>query len=224
MGLIVSLTIWPNSTSPRSRSTSPRSTFPRLFVDVLGWNHAPAPERAWQEDGTTQHTFARRMVAELGGVAVLQVVAADGLARRSHARGASGSIVSQQHAENILIFTDQRERASQSQWYWVKRGKDEATGKPKNTPRRHEYFRGQPVDLFASKLQAMVVDLSDSTPQAACRCSKRRAASRPRWTSKDHQAFFTAYSEQHASAARRRSKASTTSATGAGTPRSCSTG
>ena len=25
--------------------------FPRLFVDVLGWNQAPASLRSWQEDG-----------------------------------------------------------------------------------------------------------------------------------------------------------------------------
>src|SRR4029077_20105456 len=65
------------------------------------------------------------------------------------------------HAENIIIFTEKRDEAAQSLWYWVKRTKDEITGRPKNTPRRHEYFRGQPVDLFASKLQAMVVELSE---------------------------------------------------------------
>lgn len=126
--------------------------FPRLFVEVLGWNHAPAAERAWQKDGTTQHTFARRMVAELGGVAVLQVVPATGWPDET-TRANIWKHLSHRHVENIIIFTDKRERASQSLWYWVKRGKDEVTGRPKNTPRRHEYFRGQPVDLFASKLQ-----------------------------------------------------------------------
>ena len=134
--------------------------FPRLFVDVLGWNQAPVSARAWREGGTAHHAFAWRMVAELGGVAVLQVVAAEGWPEEA-TRAAIWKHLSQHHAENILIFTERRENASQSLWYWVKRGRDEATGKPKNTPRRHDYFRGQPVDLFASKLQAMVVELSE---------------------------------------------------------------
>ncbi|MBE0620384.1 MAG: ATP-binding protein [Burkholderiales bacterium] len=171
--------------------------FPRLFVEVLGWNHAPTAERAWQEDGTTEHTFARRMVAELGGVAVLQVVPATGWpdeATRAHI----WKHLSHRHVENIIIFTDRRERASQSLWYWVKRGKDEATGKLKNTPRRHEYFRGQPVDLFASKLQAMVVELSEL--DTAGRMPVLEAARRIQAAldvDKTTKRFFTSYSEQH---------------------------
>ena len=52
--------------------------FARLFTEVLGWNHPPSVSRSWQRDIATQHPFSRRWVAELGGVAVLQVVAADG--------------------------------------------------------------------------------------------------------------------------------------------------
>jgi hypothetical protein len=171
--------------------------FPSLFVEVLGWNHAPMAEQGWQEDGTTQQSFARRMVAELGGVAVLQVVPATGWpdeATRAHI----WKHLSQRHAENIVIFTDQRERASQSLWYWVKRGKDEATGKPKNTPRRHEYFRGQPVDLFASKLQAMVVELSEL--DTAGRMPVLEAARRIQAAldvEKTTKRFFASYSEEH---------------------------
>ena len=172
--------------------------FPRLFVEVLGWNQAPASLRAWQEDGTTHHAFARRMVAELGGVAVLQVVAAEGWPDEA-TRSAVWKHLSHQHAENILIFTDSREAASQSQWYWVKRGRDEATGKPKLTPRRHDYFRGQPVDLFASKLQAMVVELSEL--DASGRMPVLEAARRIQAAldvDKTTKKFFARYSEQHA--------------------------
>lgn len=171
--------------------------FPRLFVEVLGWNHAPAAERAWQEDSTTQQTFARRMVAELGGVAVLQVVPASGWPDEA-TRAQIWKHLSHRHVENIIIFTDRRERASQSLWYWVKRGKDEVTGKPKNTPRRHEYFRGQPVDLFASKLQAMVVELSEL--DTAGRMPVLEAARRIQAAldvEKTTKRFFTSYSEQH---------------------------
>ena len=172
--------------------------FPRLFVDVLGWNQAPASLRAWQDDGTTHHAFARRMVAELGGVAVLQVVATEGWPDEA-TRSAVWKHLSHQHAENILIFTDRRESASQSQWYWVKRGRDEATGKPKLTPRRHDYFRGQPVDLFASKLQAMVVELSEL--DASGRMPVLEAARRIQAAldvDKTTKKFFARYSEQHA--------------------------
>jgi len=171
--------------------------FPRLFVEVLGWNHAPTAERAWQEDGTTQHNFARRMVAELGGVAVMHVVPTTGWpdeATRAHI----WRHLSHRHVENIIIFTDRRERASQSLWYWVKRGKDEVTGKPKNTPRRHEYFRGQPVDLFASKLQAMVVEISEL--DTAGRMPVLEAARRIQAAldvEKTTKRFFISYSEQH---------------------------
>ncbi len=173
--------------------------FPRLFVNVLGWNQAPLAARAWQEDVTAQHTFTRRMVAELGGVAVLQVVASDGWPDES-TRAAVWKHLSHQHAENILIFTDRLEGASQSQWYWVKRGRDDSTGKPRNTPRRHDYFRGQPVDLFASKLQAMVVELSEldsAGRMPVLEAARRIQAALDVDTTTKH--FFKRYSEQHES-------------------------
>lgn len=172
--------------------------FPRLFTEVLGWNQAPASARNWQEDAGAGHSFSRRMVAELGGVAVLQVVAAEGWPDET-TRAAIWKHVSQHHAENILIFTDQREGASKSQWYWVKRGRDEATGKPKNTPRRHDYFRGQPVDLFASKLQAMVVELSEldaSGRMPVLEAARRIQAALDVDTTT--RKFFKRYEEQHA--------------------------
>lgn len=171
--------------------------FPRLFVDVLGWNQAPTTTRTWQDEIAARHLFAHRMVAELGGVAVLQVVAAEGWPDET-TRAAIWKQLSQHHAENILIFTDRREAASQSQWYWVKRDRDEATGKPKNTPRRHDYFRGQPVDLFASKLQAMVVELSEL--DASGRMPVLEAARRIQAAldvEKTTKRFFARYSEQH---------------------------
>src|SRR5688572_2235717 len=93
--------------------------FPRLFVEVLGWNHAPSADRVWEADSTTHHTFARRMVAELGGVAVLQVVPAIGWPDEI-TRMQIWKHLSHRHVENIIIFTESRERASQSLWYWVK--------------------------------------------------------------------------------------------------------
>jgi hypothetical protein len=173
--------------------------FPRLFVEVLGWNHAPAAERAWWEDAAGEQAFSVRWVAELGGVAVLQVVPASGWPDEP-TRARIWKHLSQRHAENIIIFTEKREDAAQSQWYWVKRTKDETTGKPKYTPRRHEYFRGQPVDLFASKLQAMVVELSEL--DSAGRMPVLEAARRIQAAldvEKTTKRFFANYSEQHQS-------------------------
>lgn len=172
--------------------------FTRLFVDVLGWNNPPAAAAQWAEHEVAAHPYSSRMVAELGGVAVLQVVAAEGWPNETM-RQQIWRHVSQHHAENLLIFTDQRAAPSQSQWYWVKRSRDEATGKPRHTPRRHDYFRGQPVDLFASKLQAMVVELSEL--DAAGRMPVLEAARRIQAAldvDKTTKRFFTRYQEQHA--------------------------
>ena len=172
--------------------------FPRLFVEVLGWNHPPAPERAWQATASAQQQWQQRMVAELGGVAVLQVVVGEGWPDDAQ-RLSIWKHIAQSHTENILIFTNSQEHASQSLWYWVKRGRDDTTGKPKLTPRRHEYFKGQPVDLFASKLQAMVVEISELDAQG--RLPVLEAARRIQTAldaDKTTKRFFTRYQEQHA--------------------------
>ena len=170
--------------------------FPRLFVDVLGWNHAPA-NRDWQHEPLAGAGYEFRAVAELGGVVALQVVMQvewpDESARLKVWRN-----IARAHAENVLIFTDQKDKASHSQWYWVKREKDSTSGKPKLISRRHDYFRGQPVDLFASKLQAMVVELSelDETGRVSVLEAARRiqAALDVEKTTKK---FFNAYQQQH---------------------------
>ncbi len=132
--------------------------FTALFVDVLGWNRSPNPH--WESHSTGNAEYRQRGIAELAGVAVVQIVVEGGWPDEAM-RLKVWREVAKQHYENLLIFTDAAERPAQSLWYWVKRGKDANTGKPKLTPRRHEYFHGQPVDLFASKLQAMVVELSE---------------------------------------------------------------
>jgi len=170
--------------------------FSRLFVDVLGWNRAAA-ERDWQGDEAGDTPFTRRTLAELGGVVAIQVVVAGGWpdeAQRMHV----WKHITRSHAENLLIFTNQQQGASQSQWYWVKRDKHPETGKPRLTPRRHDYFRGQPVDLFASKLQSMVVELSEL--DSAGRLPVLEAARRIQAAldvDKTTKKFFTAYQQQH---------------------------
>ena len=176
--------------------------FPRLFTDVLGWNRA-ATERDWQtvQAATAgQLAYSHRTVAELGGVVAIQVVvhtAADGWPDEA-TRMRVWKHVAHSHAENLLIFTNQQTNASQSQWYWVKRDKHPETGKPRFTSRRHDYFKGQPVDLFASKLQAMVVELSEL--DTAGRLPVLEAARRIQAAldvDKTTKKFFNAYQQQH---------------------------
>lgn len=171
--------------------------FRNLFTQVLGWNNAPAGERDWQEHETKEIVYVSRMVAELAGVAVIQVVTPKAFSDEG-TRRAVWAHISQSYYENLLIFTDQASNPSQSLWYWVKRTKDPETGKPKNIPRRHEYFKGQPVDLFASKLQAMVVELSEL--DAAGRLPVLEVARRMESAldvEKTTKRFFTRYQEQH---------------------------
>lgn len=170
--------------------------FVRLFIDVLGWNR-PGAERDWQADHAGDTGFSRRAVAELGGVIAIQVVVDGGWPDESQ-RLRVWKHIAHSHAENLLIFTDRQQQASQSQWYWVKKGKHPDTGKPRLTARRHEYFKGQPVDLFASKLQAMVVELAelDATGRLPVLEAARRIASALD-VEKTTKKFFTAYQQQH---------------------------
>ena len=172
--------------------------FNSLFVEVLGWEHPPRSERDWQADQIKDITFSRRMVAQLAGVAVIQIVIEHGWSEEGQ-RMAIWRHISQDHHENLLIFTERQEKPSQSLWYWVKRSKDADTGKPKTIARRHEYFRGQPVDLFASKLHAMVVEISelDETGRIpVLEVARRMAAALD--VEKTTKRFFTRYQEQHA--------------------------
>lgn len=170
--------------------------FQRLFVDVLGWNVA-STERDWLAEQAGDTAYSHRTVAELGGVVAIQVVVDGGWPDEAQ-RMKVWKHVAHSHAENLLIFTNLQTGASQSQWYWVKRDKHPETGKPRLTSRRHDYFKGQPVDLFASKLQAMVVELSelDTAGRLPVLEAARRiqAALDVQTTTKK---FFNAYEQQH---------------------------
>ena len=173
--------------------------FPTLFVNVLGWNHAPTG-RAWTAAslGEGEHSlhFSQRLVAELGGVIALQICL-DGWPDEGE-RLRIWKHISKNYAENLLIFTDRQDKPKQSLWYWVKKEKNPETGKPRLIARRHEYFAGQPADLFASKLQAMVVELSELDGQG--RLSVLDAARRianALDVEKTTKKFFKAYQEQH---------------------------
>ena len=97
--------------------------------------------------------FTRRQVAQLSGVVVFEVAADNGQSQTlRHAQSSTGKYSSLHH-ENLLIFVDKYR--TQSLWYWVKRQDG------KTFTRDHIYVKGQPGDLFLSKLNSMVFEMSD---------------------------------------------------------------
>ncbi len=127
--------------------------FGTLFVQEMGWGSAPDGQ-VYPIDGTN---YMRRLIAEMSGVSVLEIfpTAPDGTLPD---RGVSDKIHSQiaklSH-ENVIIFLDDDRNRSKSMMYWVKREDG------KRRPRRHHYFKGQPGDLFMSKIDSMVIEMDE---------------------------------------------------------------
>ncbi len=127
--------------------------FRRLFINELGWNnppHALAPADATAKGGIR---FRRTPVAVLSGIHVFEITTPDGTIPDAKARAGIHAAVAILAAENILIFVDAAR--SKSHWHWVKREAGKSLTRP------HLYIKGQPGDLFISKLAAMVVDISE---------------------------------------------------------------
>ena len=127
--------------------------FGKLFIEELGWSQPTSCRPVAMRHGDA--AFTRRQVAQLAGVVVFEVESADGDRKipAAKTRAALHKEVAAHHHENLLIFVDGQR--SQSLWYWVKREQG------KNYPRDHIFVRGQPGDLFLSKLSAMVFDIGD---------------------------------------------------------------
>ncbi len=125
--------------------------FQRLFLEELGWSRPASRQLA---ELTVQGTaFTLRHVAHLAGVVVLEASADDGRIPHAKLRAAVHKEVVKQFHEHLLIFVDGVR--SQSLWHWVKRQDG------KEYPRDHLFLKGQPGDLFLSKLGQMVFDFSD---------------------------------------------------------------
>lgn len=137
----------------RTRQCLQEFEFRRLFVEELGWNNPPHALKPADAESRGGLRFRRTPAAVLSGIHVFEIVAADGLIPDAKGRAAIHAAVSVLAAENLLIFID--EARTQSLWYWVKREEG------KFRPRDHLYVKGQPGDLFLSKLAALVVDISE---------------------------------------------------------------
>jgi len=136
---------------PRTRGFLEAFEFRKLFVEELGWSPPPSSQEI--ESKSDALTFKQRHVARLGGVAVIEIAVPDGTIPDAKTRLGITKAIAQLHYEHLLIFVDSAR--TKSLWYWVKR----ECGK--TYPRDHLYVKGQPGDLFLSKLASMVVDITE---------------------------------------------------------------
>jgi glutamyl/glutaminyl-tRNA synthetase len=172
----------------RTRELLENFDFQTLFIEELGWSQ---PSTSKQITLTIEDAdLSRRQIAQLSGVVVLEVTAADGAIPDAKSRRRFHTEVSKLHHENLLIFID-RER-TQSLWYWVKREDG------KGFPREHLYMRGQPAELLLSKINAMVFDVSEF--DAAGNVSVVEVANRLKQAldvEKVTKKFYNEYQEEH---------------------------
>ena len=123
--------------------------FRTLFVEELGWSN-PSIKKT-QSLFLNGFAFELQHIAQLGGAVVVEVTSGNGEIPDAKTRAAIHKEFSKQHLEHLLIFLNKKR--TQSLWYWVKREEK------KNIPRDHVYVKGQPGDLFLSKLSSMVIDI-----------------------------------------------------------------
>jgi Putative DNA-binding domain len=125
--------------------------FHDLFIEELGWSQPAGnkPASYTIEDSPLTCT----QIAQLGGVAVIEVSNPQGTIPSADIRRSLQKEISKSTHENLLVFVD--DKRTQSLWYWIKRESG------KQFVREHYYFKGQPGDLFLTKLSSMVIDISD---------------------------------------------------------------
>jgi hypothetical protein len=124
--------------------------FKELFNEI-GWS-VPKSKKA---DAFTagEARLSRTPIAELSGIVVYEVGSDTGGVPDRKTLALASREISKTTLEHVLVFVDRAR--TQSVWYWVKREGS------KRQPREHYYFKGQPGDLFLSKIASLVVDLSE---------------------------------------------------------------
>ncbi len=146
----------------RTRDLLYEFQFQDLFIEQLGWDK-PTQVKPFELKIKNVETlyitsfpitsFHITSIAESSGVAVFEVTAADGVIPDAKVRAAIHKEVSSLFAENLLIFIDKKR--TRSLWYWVKRECNVSQ------IRDHLYVKGQPGDLFLSKLGSLVIDITE---------------------------------------------------------------
>ncbi len=123
--------------------------FPRLFIEELGWSRPKGFKPVAVE--LPGHIWQVTAIAELSGVVAFRVA---GLPEKADRLAIQQQLAERAH-ENLVIFVDHADSPTQSLWLWVKREGSQWF------PREHLYVKGQPSDLFISKLSGMVVDINE---------------------------------------------------------------
>ncbi|MEH2274337.1 MAG: DNA methyltransferase [Nostoc sp.] len=135
----------------RTRDLLYNFQFSILFIEELGWSKPTRQKPVTLKiDNKTYHY---QKIAELSGVAIFEITATDGKIPEAQVRVTIHQEITKLINENLLIFiTEERTR---SLWYWVKREGS------KSYVRDHLYVKGQPGDLFLSKLGSLVIDITE---------------------------------------------------------------
>ena len=143
----------PRLDTDRARTKLQAFHFSGLFIEELGW-HQPASRKPVpiEYDGARWRAVE---VSQLSGFRVFEITPEDRATPLPDAKAQQElwQRVALHSVENILIFVDAAR--TQSLWLWMKREVK------RFLPRRHHFLRGQPGDLFLSKLAALFVDLSE---------------------------------------------------------------
>lgn len=140
----------------RARQLLSDFDFGTLFVQEMGWNSVPDSRPLPIGDSG----YMRRLIAEMSGVSVLEIFPAvpDGTLPDKGTSDKIHTQIAKLSHENVIIFLDDDRERSKSMMYWVKREHG------KRRPRRHHYFKGQPGDLFMSKIDGMVIEMDELRP------------------------------------------------------------
>lgn len=125
--------------------------FSKLFVEELGWSLPISRRSTPMVCG--EHHFTRKPIAQMKGVIVFEVVAESGAIPDQKTQSLLHKEISALHHENLIVLVDGNR--TQSLWYWGRRENKRVY------PCKHEYFKGQPGDLFLSKLASMHIDLNE---------------------------------------------------------------
>jgi hypothetical protein len=136
----------------RTRDALQQFDFSTVFIEELGWLW---PNNQQSLPVTVDDTvYQCQPLAQLGGVMVFEVIGQR--FPNIDTRAKIHRAISDYCLENLLIFVDQRPKPTTSLWYWVNQERSQSP-----QPRQHYYGKGQPGDLFLTKIAGLFVDISE---------------------------------------------------------------
>jgi len=134
-----------------TRSKLQNFQFKSIFIEELGWAN---PENTFPANEQVKEIkFTRTAIAELSGAVVFEIQIPEGNIPTKNERLQIAKYIQTLNFENVTIFID-KDR-TKSIWHWLK------VQEKKHIPREHAYLKGQPGDLFISKLSSLVFDISE---------------------------------------------------------------